>query len=50
MSGILALTYSVLRTSLDVQNKKMTVLAPNQISLAGRTAIVGSFEWEEQYK
>ncbi|KAI0705931.1 Pre-mRNA cleavage complex II protein Clp1-domain-containing protein [Cytidiella melzeri] len=34
-------------TSLDVVNKKMTVLAPTQVSLAGRTAIVGSFEWEE---
>ena len=35
------------RTALDIPNKRMTVLAPNQGSLAGRTAIAGSFEWQE---
>ncbi|KAF9227794.1 hypothetical protein BS17DRAFT_774335 [Gyrodon lividus] len=34
-------------TNLDLQNKKMTVLAPNQGSLVGRTAVIGSFEWRE---
>ncbi|KAI3595166.1 pre-mrna cleavage complex ii protein clp1 [Moniliophthora roreri] len=34
-------------TNLDVAHKKMTVLAPSQGSLAGRTAIVGSYEWQE---
>ncbi|KAH7889600.1 Pre-mRNA cleavage complex II protein Clp1-domain-containing protein [Phlebopus sp. FC_14] len=34
-------------TSLDVSSKKMTILAPNQGSLVGKTAIVGSFEWQE---
>ncbi|KAF9246410.1 Pre-mRNA cleavage complex II protein Clp1-domain-containing protein [Melanogaster broomeanus] len=34
-------------TNLDIPNKKMTVLAPNQGSLVGRTAVVGSFEWTE---
>lgn len=35
-------------TALDVPNRKVTILSPNQGSLAGRTAIVGSFEWSEQ--
>jgi len=34
-------------TNLDIPNKKMTILAPNQGSLVGRTAVVGSFEWTE---
>ncbi|CCM00528.1 uncharacterized protein FIBRA_02562 [Fibroporia radiculosa] len=34
-------------TALDIPNKRMTVLAPGQGSFAGRTAIVGSFEWQE---
>ncbi|GJE96936.1 Pre-mRNA cleavage complex II protein Clp1-domain-containing protein [Phanerochaete sordida] len=33
--------------SIDVANKRMTVLAPSQGSLAGRTAIVGSLEWQD---
>ncbi|KIM79603.1 hypothetical protein PILCRDRAFT_73915 [Piloderma croceum F 1598] len=35
-------------TSLDIQSRKMTILAPNQGSFAGRTAVVGSFEWQDQ--
>jgi polyribonucleotide 5'-hydroxyl-kinase len=35
-------------TSLDIPNRKMTILAPNQGSLVGRTAVVGSFEWQDQ--
>ncbi|KZT09713.1 uncharacterized protein LAESUDRAFT_810681 [Laetiporus sulphureus 93-53] len=34
-------------TALDIPNRRMTVLAPGQGSFAGRTAIVGSFEWQE---
>lgn len=34
-------------TTLDIPNKRMTVLAPTQGSLVGRTAIVGSIEWQE---
>ncbi|TFK54718.1 cleavage/polyadenylation factor ia subunit Clp1p [Heliocybe sulcata] len=37
----------VIITALDMPNRKMTILSPNQGSLAGRTAIVGSFEWSE---
>jgi polyribonucleotide 5'-hydroxyl-kinase len=37
------------RTSLDTKVRKMTILAPNQGTLVGRTAIIGSFEWQEQY-
>jgi len=35
-------------TSIDMPNKKMTVLAPNQGSFVGRTAVIGSFEWQDQ--
>ncbi|KAH9930627.1 uncharacterized protein B0H18DRAFT_992607 [Fomitopsis serialis] len=34
-------------TALDIPNKRMTILSPSQGSLVGRTAIVGSFEWQE---
>ncbi|EPS95186.1 hypothetical protein FOMPIDRAFT_1054431 [Fomitopsis schrenkii] len=34
-------------TALDIPNKRMTVLSPSQGSLVGRTAVVGSFEWQE---
>ncbi|EGO21102.1 hypothetical protein SERLADRAFT_372905 [Serpula lacrymans var. lacrymans S7.9] len=34
-------------TSLDIPNRKMTILSPTQGSLTGRTAVVGSFEWQE---
>ncbi|KAI0797538.1 hypothetical protein C8Q75DRAFT_738679 [Abortiporus biennis] len=34
-------------SSIDIPNKRMTVLAPSQASLVGKTAIVGSFEWQE---
>ncbi|KAI0807663.1 Pre-mRNA cleavage complex II protein Clp1-domain-containing protein [Fomes fomentarius] len=34
-------------TALDIANKRMTVLSPSQGSLVGKTAIVGSFEWQE---
>ncbi|KAI0072264.1 hypothetical protein K474DRAFT_1693123 [Panus rudis PR-1116 ss-1] len=37
----------VVITALDIPNKRMTVLAPAQGSLSGRTAIVGSFQWQE---
>ncbi|EKM55104.1 uncharacterized protein PHACADRAFT_120096 [Phanerochaete carnosa HHB-10118-sp] len=37
----------VVITSIDLPNKKMTVLAPTQGSLVGRTAIVGALEWQE---
>jgi len=34
-------------TSLDIPNKKMTILAPTQGPIIGGTAITGSFEWTE---
>ncbi|TBU35506.1 hypothetical protein BD311DRAFT_772602 [Dichomitus squalens] len=34
-------------TALDIPNRRMTVLSPSPGSLIGRTAIVGSFEWQE---
>jgi len=34
-------------TSIDMPNRKMTVLSPSQGTLTGRTAIVGSFEWQD---
>lgn len=36
------------RTNLDIPSKKMSILAPNQGSLTGKTAIIGSFEWQDQ--
>ncbi|TFK42324.1 Pre-mRNA cleavage complex II protein Clp1-domain-containing protein [Crucibulum laeve] len=38
----------IIVTNLDIPKKKMTILAPNQGSVVGRTAIVGSFEWQDQ--
>lgn len=35
-------------TALDITNKKMTVLMPSQMSLVGRMALMGSFEYQEQ--
>jgi polyribonucleotide 5'-hydroxyl-kinase len=37
----------VSRTNLDIPHRKMTILAPNQGSIVGRTAVIGSFEWQE---
>ncbi|KAH9928548.1 Pre-mRNA cleavage complex II protein Clp1-domain-containing protein [Epithele typhae] len=37
----------VVITALDLPNKRMTVLSPSPGSLTGKTAIVGSFEWQE---
>ncbi|KAI0053854.1 Clp1-domain-containing protein [Auriscalpium vulgare] len=34
-------------TSIDVPRRRMTVLSPGPGSFAGRTAIMGSFEWTE---
>lgn len=34
-------------THLDMAQKKMTLLAPGQGSLVGKTAVVGSFEWQD---
>ncbi|KAK7037986.1 mRNA cleavage and polyadenylation factor CLP1 [Favolaschia claudopus] len=34
-------------TNLDIAHRKMTVLAPNQGSVVGRTVVIGSFEWSE---
>ncbi|KAK2466722.1 hypothetical protein APHAL10511_000980 [Amanita phalloides] len=42
VSGFLVVTH------LDIPHKKMTILSPNQGSVVGRTAILGSFEWQEQ--
>lgn len=35
-------------TSVDVPNRRMTILSPSPGSFAGRTAVIGSFEWSEQ--
>ncbi|KAF9564418.1 hypothetical protein CPC08DRAFT_705370 [Agrocybe pediades] len=34
-------------TNIDIPKRKMTVLAPNRSTFTGRTAVVGSFEWQE---
>ncbi|KIY70120.1 hypothetical protein CYLTODRAFT_488383 [Cylindrobasidium torrendii FP15055 ss-10] len=38
----------VVVTRIDLVARKMTVLSPNQGSIAGKTAIVGSYEWQDQ--
>jgi hypothetical protein len=35
------------RTSIDMVSQKMTVLAPSAGSIAGRTTLVGTVEWQE---
>ncbi|THU84917.1 Clp1-domain-containing protein [Dendrothele bispora CBS 962.96] len=37
----------VVVTNLDIAHKKMTILSPTQGSLVGRTALIGSLEWQE---
>ncbi|KAG6916611.1 Cleavage polyadenylation factor subunit clp1 [Tephrocybe rancida] len=44
----LTITGFLIVTNLDIPHRKMTILAPNQGSVAGKTAIVGSFEWQDQ--
>ncbi|KAJ7583008.1 Pre-mRNA cleavage complex II protein Clp1-domain-containing protein [Mycena floridula] len=44
----LTVTGFLIVTNLDVVQKKMTILAPNQGSLVGKTAIIGTFEWVDQ--
>ncbi|CAA7271464.1 unnamed protein product [Cyclocybe aegerita] len=40
--GILVVTH------IDMVKRKLTVLAPNRGSLSGKSAIVGTFEWQDQ--
>ncbi|KDQ60880.1 hypothetical protein JAAARDRAFT_31881 [Jaapia argillacea MUCL 33604] len=35
-------------TAVDVPNRRMTILSPNPGSFTGKTAIVGTLEWQEQ--
>ncbi|KAF8919363.1 hypothetical protein CPB85DRAFT_1373536 [Mucidula mucida] len=35
-------------TKIDIPQRKMTILAPNQGSFIGKTAIVGSYDWQDQ--
>ncbi|KAF8503385.1 Clp1-domain-containing protein [Russula emetica] len=41
VSGFLAIT------NMDVPNRKLTILSPSPGTFAGRTAVMGSFEWSE---
>ncbi|KAL0574693.1 Cleavage polyadenylation factor subunit clp1 [Marasmius crinis-equi] len=34
-------------THIDIAHKKLTVLSPTQGSLVGKTAVIGSYEWQE---
>ncbi|CAK5277587.1 unnamed protein product [Mycena citricolor] len=38
---------SATSTNVDIPQRKLTVLSPNHGSITGRTAITGSFEWQE---
>jgi len=44
----LSVTGFIIVTNLDIPHRKMTILAPNQGSVVGKTAIVGSYEWQDQ--
>ncbi|KAF5386906.1 hypothetical protein D9615_001595 [Tricholomella constricta] len=44
----LTVTGFLIITNLDIPRRKMTILAPNQGSVAGKTAIVGTYEWQDQ--
>ncbi|KDR73633.1 hypothetical protein GALMADRAFT_251398 [Galerina marginata CBS 339.88] len=35
-------------TNIDLAKRKMTILAPNRGNFTGRTAVIGSFEWQDQ--
>ncbi|KAF8969715.1 Pre-mRNA cleavage complex II protein Clp1-domain-containing protein [Flammula alnicola] len=35
-------------TNIDMAKRKMTILAPNRGSYTGKTAVIGSFEWQDQ--
>ncbi|KAH9996872.1 Pre-mRNA cleavage complex II protein Clp1-domain-containing protein [Russula vinacea] len=41
VSGFLAIT------NMDVPNRKLTILSPSPGTFAGRTVVMGSFEWSE---
>lgn len=43
----LSVTGFLVITNLDVPNRKMTILSPNQGSIIGKTVVIGSFEWRE---
>jgi polyribonucleotide 5'-hydroxyl-kinase len=34
-------------TAMDMENKKMTILAPSASNLTGRIALTGSFQWQD---
>ena len=36
------------RTHIDVKQRKMTILSPNQGSVVGKTALIGSLEYQYQ--
>ncbi|KAF5358007.1 hypothetical protein D9756_001285 [Leucocoprinus leucothites] len=38
----------VVVTGLDLKAKRMTILKPNRDSIAGKTAVVGTFEWLDE--
>ncbi|RDB21156.1 mRNA cleavage and polyadenylation factor CLP1 [Hypsizygus marmoreus] len=44
----LTVTGFLIITHLDIPHRKMTILAPNQGSVVGKTAVLGSFEWQDQ--
>ncbi|KAG8887086.1 Cleavage polyadenylation factor subunit clp1 [Tulasnella sp. 332] len=38
----------ILVTAVDTIKQRMTILSPNPGSLVGRTALIGSYEWQDQ--
>jgi len=44
----LTVTGFLIITNIDIPNRKLTILSPSQGSIAGKTAVVGSYEWQDQ--
>jgi polyribonucleotide 5'-hydroxyl-kinase len=44
----LLINYLLNSTNLDIPHRKLTILAPNQGSVVGKIAIIGSYEWQDQ--
>lgn len=38
----------LLVAAVDTAKSRMTILSPNPGSLSGRTALIGSYEWQDQ--
>jgi polyribonucleotide 5'-hydroxyl-kinase len=47
LSPVFAVLTKDQSTNMDLPNRKLTILSPSPGTFAGRTAVMGSFEWSE---